>query len=42
MDGVASGALLGDSLYVNNAQYYDWPMPDTEYRITKLSIYDVE
>jgi sugar lactone lactonase YvrE len=42
MDGVASGALFGDSLYVNNARYYDWPMPDTEYWITKLSIYDVE
>lgn len=42
MDGVASGALFGDSLYVNNARYYDFPMPDTEYWITKLSIYDVQ
>lgn len=42
MDGVASGALFGDSLYVNNARYLDFPMADTEYWITKLSIYDVE
>jgi sugar lactone lactonase YvrE len=42
MDGVASGALFGDSLYVNNARYFDFPTPDTEYWITKLSIYDVE
>ena len=42
MDGVASGALFGDSLYVNNARYNDWPLPDTKYWITKLSIYDVE
>ena len=42
MDGVASGALFGDSLYVNNARYMDSPMPDTEYWITRLSIYAVE
>jgi sugar lactone lactonase YvrE len=42
MDGVASGALFGDSLYVNNGRYYDFPTPDTEYWITRLSIYDVE
>jgi sugar lactone lactonase YvrE len=42
MDGVASGAIFGDSLYVNNARYYDWPTPDTEYWITRLSIYAVE
>ena len=42
MDGVASGALFGDSLYVNNARYYDFPMPDNEYWLTKLSIYAVE
>jgi len=42
MDGVASGALFGDSLYVNNARYYDFPMPDNEYWITKLNIFDVQ
>lgn len=42
MDGVASGALFGDSLYVNNARYYELPMPDTEFWITKLSIFDVQ
>lgn len=38
LDGVASGALLGSSLYVNNARYTTFPQPDTEYRLTKLSI----
>jgi len=48
MDGIASGALHGDSLYVNNARYFDYPgcLPDpdgcTQYWITKLNIYDVE
>jgi hypothetical protein len=42
LDGVASGALFGDSLYVNNARYRTFPEADTEYWITKLSIYDVE
>jgi sugar lactone lactonase YvrE len=42
MDGVASGAMHGDSLYVNNARYFDFPGPPTEYWITKLNIYDVE
>lgn len=48
MDGVASGAMHGDSLYVNNARYFDYPGclpgPDgcTEYWVTKLSIYDVQ
>jgi len=42
MDGIASGALFGDSLYVNNGRYNDWPLPDTKYWITKLSIYDVD
>lgn len=41
MDGVASGALHGDSLYVNNARY-GAPPGDTEQWITKLDIYDVE
>jgi len=42
MDGVASGAMQGDSLYVNNARYFDFPGVPTEYWITKLDIYDVE
>lgn len=41
-DGVASGAMHGDSLYVNNARYFDPPPPPTEYWITKLNIYDVQ
>jgi len=39
LDGVASGALFGDSLYVNNARYRTFPQPDTEYWITRLSIF---
>ena len=48
MNGIASGALHGDSLYVNNARYFDFPgclpAPDgcTEYSITKLNIYDIQ
>jgi hypothetical protein len=42
MDGVASGAMHGDSLYVNNARYWDFPGLPTEYWITKLNIYDVQ
>ena len=42
MDGVASGAMHGDSLYVNNARYSDFPGLPTEYWITKLNIYDVQ
>ena len=48
MDGLASGAFHGDSLYVNNARYFNFPgclpEPDgcTEYWITKLNIYDVD
>ena len=47
MDGVASGALHGDSLYVNNARYYtvfydEALTPDTPFWITKLNIYDVD
>lgn len=38
LDGVASGALLGSSLYVNNARYTTFPQPDTAYWLTKLSI----
>ncbi len=42
MDGVASGAMHGDSLYVNNARWEEFPEPDTQYWITKLNIYDVQ
>lgn len=42
MDGVASGALHGNSLYVNNARYFDFPGPPTEYWITKLSVDDLD
>lgn len=42
LDGVASGAFHGDSLYVNNARYFDYPGPSTEYWITKLNIYDIQ
>ena len=42
MDGVASGAMHGDSLYVNNARYSDFPGLPTEYWITKLNIYDAQ
>jgi sugar lactone lactonase YvrE len=42
MDGVASGAMFGNSLYVNNARYYDFPTPETKYWITKLDVKDVQ
>jgi hypothetical protein len=38
LDGSASGAIFGDSLYVNNARYDDFPGPPTEYWVTKLNI----
>jgi sugar lactone lactonase YvrE len=40
LDGVASGAIFGDSLYVNNARYTVEfpPAADTPYWITKLKI----
>ena len=38
LDGVASGAIFGKSLYVNNARYCDFPQPDTEYWVTKITI----
>ncbi|MDH3587863.1 MAG: hypothetical protein OEQ74_00525 [Gammaproteobacteria bacterium] len=37
MDGIASGAIFGPSLYVNNARCNTFPEPDTEYWVTKLS-----
>ena len=38
LDGVASGAIRGNSLYVNNARYTTFPEADTEYWLTKLKI----
>jgi sugar lactone lactonase YvrE len=38
LDGVASGAFLGGALYVNNARYFTFPGPDTEYWLTRLKI----
>ena len=40
MDGVASGALFGNSLYVNNARYF--AEPPSEQWITKLNRKDVK
>jgi outer membrane protein assembly factor BamB len=42
MDGVASGAMHGDSLYVNNARYLDFPGLPTEYWVTRINIYDID
>ena len=42
MDGVASGGMFGDRLYINNARYFDFPMADTEYWITEVDITDVQ
>lgn len=47
-DFLASGALHGDSLYLNNARYTSFPgclpEPDgcTQYWITKVNIYDID
>jgi hypothetical protein len=38
LDGVASGAFLGGALYVNNARYFTFPGPDTEYWLTRLKL----
>lgn len=38
LDGSASGAIFGDSLYVNNARYFNFPGLPTEYWVTKLDI----
>jgi hypothetical protein len=40
LDGVASGAIFGGSLYVNNARYAVEfpPSPDTPFWVTKLKI----
>ena len=37
LDGVASGAIFGNSLYVNNARYTTFPEPNTPYWLTKLN-----
>jgi sugar lactone lactonase YvrE len=42
LDGVASGGIHNNTIYVNNARYAEFPQPDTEYWITKLNIYNVE
>jgi len=36
--GVASGAIFGSYLYVNNARYATFPDPTTPYEPTKLRI----
>jgi len=41
LDGVASGAVFGSSLYVNNARYTTFPEADTAYWVTKLNVHDV-
>ncbi len=38
LDGVASGAIFGSSLYVNNARYATFPDPTTPYTLTKIRI----
>ena len=38
LDGVASGAILGSALYVNNARYTTFPEADTDYWLTRLKI----
>ena len=38
LDGVASGAIFGSSLYVNNARYATFPEPTTPYSLTRLRI----
>ena len=39
LDGVASGAIFGSSLYVNNARYATFPLaPDTPFWVTKIRI----
>lgn len=38
LDDVASGAIFGNSLYVNNARYSQYPWVGTDFWVTKLSI----
>lgn len=42
LSGVASGAMFGGSLYVNNARYDTFPEADTEYWITRLTVMDIQ
>lgn len=42
LSGIASGAMFGESLYVNNARYDTFPDADTEYWITRLDVMDVQ
>ncbi|HKJ18797.1 MAG TPA: hypothetical protein VJ984_15690, partial [Xanthomonadales bacterium] len=42
MDGVASGAMHGDKLYVNNARYLNFPGLPTEYQVTRINIDDID
>ena len=38
LDGVASGAIFGSYLYVNNARYATFPEPTTPYALTRIKI----
>lgn len=38
LDGIASGAIFGNTLYVNNARYTTFPEPNNLYWLTKLRI----
>ena len=38
LDGVASGAIIGRYLYVNNARYTTFPDPTTSYSLTRIRI----
>lgn len=42
LDGIASGARFGNSLYVINAKYFDFPTTETVYFITKLKLNDID
>lgn len=42
LSGVASGAMFGGSLYVNNARYDTFPKDNTEYWITRLNVMDIQ
>jgi len=37
-DGIASGAIVGDSLYVNSSRYRDFPEATTQYWFSKVTI----
>ncbi len=42
LDGVASGAILGRYLYVNNARYTTFPEENIEYWVTKLKLRSIK